>query len=188
MRRLRVILLWALAILSSSAQGEIVIDGDVIEFRGNLRPGDIPTVVRMDQRVFADEAAAVPVCTDADFAAFRCRSQYNDALEPISVQEALAGYDQERHGAERWLARHRGNDLSPGNEADIEVPGEFESTFGSGGEKGIEPGRSIRDVEKDLILKTLEHVQGDKDRAARCLGISVRTLYNRLSEYDDPSD
>lgn len=42
---------------------------------------------------------------------------------------------------------------------------------------------SMYDMEKDLILKTLENTGGNRTHAARILGISVRTLRNRLREY-----
>jgi DNA-binding NtrC family response regulator len=45
------------------------------------------------------------------------------------------------------------------------------------------PGMSIKDVEKTLIEKTLEHFDGNKTQTAEALGISLKTLYNRLSEY-----
>jgi DNA-binding NtrC family response regulator len=48
---------------------------------------------------------------------------------------------------------------------------------------GITPGRSIRDVERDLILLTLKHYGGNKRATADTLGISLKTLYNRLNEY-----
>jgi DNA-binding NtrC family response regulator len=44
-------------------------------------------------------------------------------------------------------------------------------------------GASIADAERDLIRITLEHHDGDRTRTAQALGISVRTLYNRLKEY-----
>jgi two-component system response regulator AtoC len=44
-------------------------------------------------------------------------------------------------------------------------------------------GKTIREVERDLILSTLEHVAGNKHQAAKLLGISVKTLYSRLSVY-----
>jgi DNA-binding NtrC family response regulator len=50
---------------------------------------------------------------------------------------------------------------------------------------GLQPGRSIRDVERELILKTLKHFDGDKKTAADTLGISLKTLYNRLNEYQE---
>ena len=44
------------------------------------------------------------------------------------------------------------------------------------------PGR-IKDLEKDIILKTLKEVNGNKTQAARILGVSVRTIRNKLHEY-----
>lgn len=41
----------------------------------------------------------------------------------------------------------------------------------------------IREMEKDLILRTLEEVDGNKTRAAKILGVSVRTIRNKLNEY-----
>jgi DNA-binding NtrC family response regulator len=48
---------------------------------------------------------------------------------------------------------------------------------------GIHVGRAISDVERELIFKTLDHFDGDKKAAADMLGISLKTLYNRLNEY-----
>jgi two-component system, NtrC family, response regulator AtoC len=42
---------------------------------------------------------------------------------------------------------------------------------------------SIREAERRLILMTLEHMEGRKDRTAEALGVSIKTLYNRLHEY-----
>jgi DNA-binding NtrC family response regulator len=44
-------------------------------------------------------------------------------------------------------------------------------------------GRTVADVERDLILDTLDHCLGNRTHAARILGISIRTLRNKLSEY-----
>ncbi|MCX7339948.1 MAG: sigma-54 dependent transcriptional regulator [Hyphomicrobiales bacterium] len=44
-------------------------------------------------------------------------------------------------------------------------------------------GRTVADVERDLILDTLDHCLGNRTHAARILGISIRTLRNKLNEY-----
>jgi DNA-binding NtrC family response regulator len=44
-------------------------------------------------------------------------------------------------------------------------------------------GTSIGEMERRLILATLEHFEGDKKRAASVLRISLKTLYNRINEY-----
>ena len=50
--------------------------------------------------------------------------------------------------------------------------------------------QTVAEMEKDLILRTLEKTQNNKTRAAEILGISSRTLRNKLKEYslDDGSD
>jgi DNA-binding NtrC family response regulator len=45
------------------------------------------------------------------------------------------------------------------------------------------PNGKIADMEKELILKTLKDVNGNKTRAAHLLGVSVRTIRNKLNEY-----
>lgn len=47
----------------------------------------------------------------------------------------------------------------------------------------IPVGSSLAEIEKKLILATLNHCDGRKERAARILGICPKTLYNRLREY-----
>jgi two-component system response regulator FlrC len=44
-------------------------------------------------------------------------------------------------------------------------------------------GRTVADVERDLILDTLNHCLGNRTHAANILGISIRTLRNKLREY-----
>ncbi len=45
------------------------------------------------------------------------------------------------------------------------------------------PGRSLKEVEKEMILRTLEETGGNRTRAAQILGISRRTLQLKLKEY-----
>ncbi|MEZ5980516.1 MAG: sigma-54 dependent transcriptional regulator [Planctomycetota bacterium] len=47
----------------------------------------------------------------------------------------------------------------------------------------IVPGTPIAEMEKRLVVATLEHTSGDKREAAKLLGISLKTLYNRLNSY-----
>jgi DNA-binding NtrC family response regulator len=44
-------------------------------------------------------------------------------------------------------------------------------------------GRTVADVERDLIIDTLDHCLGNRTHAAKILGISIRTLRNKLNEY-----
>jgi len=45
-------------------------------------------------------------------------------------------------------------------------------------------GRRVAEVEQNLILDTLDHCLGNRTQAARILGISIRTLRNKLNEYE----
>jgi DNA-binding NtrC family response regulator len=47
----------------------------------------------------------------------------------------------------------------------------------------LKVGTSLADAERRLIMATLTHFAGDKRRAAETLGISLKTLYNRLNSY-----
>ncbi len=46
-------------------------------------------------------------------------------------------------------------------------------------------GRTVADVERDLIIDTLQHCLGNRTHAANILGISIRTLRNKLRQYID---
>ncbi len=46
-------------------------------------------------------------------------------------------------------------------------------------------GRTVADVERELILDTLDHTWGNRTHAANILGISIRTLRNKLNQYSD---
>jgi two-component system response regulator AtoC len=48
---------------------------------------------------------------------------------------------------------------------------------------GMQVGMSLADIERHFILATLEHFGGDKRKAAEVLGISLKTIYNRLNNY-----
>ena len=54
-----------------------------------------------------------------------------------------------------------------------------------GQQEGLSPGTTVAEAEQQLILKTLEHCDQNRTRAAELLGISVRTLRNKLNEYRD---
>jgi DNA-binding NtrC family response regulator len=49
-------------------------------------------------------------------------------------------------------------------------------------------GISLAEAERRLIVATLERCQGNKTRAATILGVSLKTLYNRINEYRALSD
>ena len=55
---------------------------------------------------------------------------------------------------------------------------------GDGGESvSFHIGTTVEEAEKGLILRTLQHTRNNKTRAAEILGISLKTLHNKLKEY-----
>ncbi len=71
------------------------------------------------------------------------------------------------------------------------VPGSAPATPPGGG-GGAQPaavqglvGRTVAEVERDLIIGTLSHCLGNRTHAANILGISIRTLRNKLKQYSE---
>jgi DNA-binding NtrC family response regulator len=51
----------------------------------------------------------------------------------------------------------------------------------------VRVGSTINEVERRLIMATLQQCGGNREKAAEMLGISLKTLYNRLREYESQS-
>lgn len=101
-----------------------------------------------------------------------------EALDALQQYEWPGNVRQLRHAVER---------------AYIVSEGEIErdafllagSSGADSGDLGITLGMSLREVEERVIMATLEQFEGDKKETAAILGISLKTLYNRLREYED---
>ncbi len=65
-----------------------------------------------------------------------------------------------------------------GQDNSIQNPGGVETMIG----------RTIADVERDMILNTLDHCLGNRTHAANILGISIRTLRNKLNQYKEDGE
>jgi len=110
--------------------------------------------------------------------AFRWSSEQLDILKnnnwPGNVREL-------RH------AIHRAFIMSDANSQQLQLPDSFISPFSSEAKKSsaVSAGQTIEDLEKELIRVTLDKVDGNKTQAAEMLGISTKTLYNRLHVYGD---
>jgi DNA-binding NtrC family response regulator len=102
-----------------------------------------------------------------------------------SCMEVLKGYHwpgnvrQLRNVIERALIVTQGS-LIGAADLPLEVTRPSRST---GSTFEVTLGSSLDDVEQELIERTLEHMKGNKARAAEILGISLKTLYNRLERY-----
>jgi len=64
-----------------------------------------------------------------------------------------------------------------------EITGDRPPQVGDSDVLEVQVGMSIAEAERRLIVATLEDVDGNKKRAAEVLGVSLKTLYNRLKAY-----
>ena len=65
----------------------------------------------------------------------------------------------------------------------VPVPDGASTSPSDGPRLEVEIGVSVDEVERRLILATLDASDGNKERAASTLGISLKTLYNKLNKY-----
>ncbi|WP_439815541.1 sigma-54-dependent transcriptional regulator FlbD [Zavarzinia sp. CC-PAN008] len=65
------------------------------------------------------------------------------------------------------------------------VAGAASAVISAAGSTRTLVGRTVADVERDLIIDTLSHCLGNRTHAANILGISIRTLRNKLKQYGD---
>ena len=79
---------------------------------------------------------------------------------------------------ERTVILHWGEDLLPEHLV-LEEMREDREVKGSLAKESS----SVKEMEKKLILRTLDELEGNRTHAAKALGISIRTLRNKLSEY-----
>ncbi|MEA2601931.1 MAG: hypothetical protein QOF89_2923 [Acidobacteriota bacterium] len=66
------------------------------------------------------------------------------------------------------------------------LPREVGGDFGGTRSLNFQVGTSIEEVERRLIMATLEAHGGNKRKTADILGVSLKTLYNRLNTYREP--
>lgn len=98
----------------------------------------------------------------------------------------LNNYDWPGNVRELRHTIHRAFIMNNPESGELLLPAELASPFARERKKtqGLIPGKTIEEVERELIALTLEQVDGDKPRAAEMLGVSLKTLYNRLNTYE----
>ena len=114
--------------------------------------------------------------------------EYNRSYEWSAEQiQRLTDYDWPGNIREMRHAIHRAFIMSDPDNNSLSLPKDFRSPFSSITEKqhNLSAGRTIEDVERELIKVTLDDVDGNKSLAAKMLGISTKTLYNRLHAYGE---
>jgi len=79
-----------------------------------------------------------------------------------------------------------GDEWLPGEVATSNGSGHV-TAIGSGDAISVPVGSSIAQAERQLILATFAHCGRNKERTAAVLGVSLKTLYNRLKEFSSES-
>jgi two-component system response regulator FlrC len=132
------------------------------------RPGDVELLTHHFLRKFADEYAR-PV-----------HSVSHAALSWLKEQEWRGNVRELKNVIERAVL------ISSRNNLEVQ---DFWEDGGGGMEKdrqaeGAEPASfCLRHMEQRMISRALEKTQGNRTHAAKMLGISIRTLRNKLNEY-----
>ena len=135
------------------------------------RTEDIPPLVDLFIRQFASaNGKAIVGADDACLEALKARSW------PGNVREL-------RNVIERAVIVSRGPLLTLADLPPEPVHNGRSKEKPSGVSPVLPVGTPLREVERELILKTLERVGGNRLKAAQILGISPRTLYNKLERY-----
>lgn len=111
------------------------------------------------------------------------------APKPFSKKalDALLSYEWRGNVRELQNMMHRAVLLASESEIQIEDLGliSSEGEIMQEGHGEILVGKTVAEVEKELILGTLDHCLGNRTHASHILGISIRTLRNKLKEYEE---
>jgi DNA-binding NtrC family response regulator len=105
----------------------------------------------------------------------------DDALEAIRSHHWPGNLRELRNVIERSVIVAKGGRI---RKEDL-PPSVFSQKVRSSGEpaSGFPVGTTVDEAEKNLILKTLDATGQNKTRAAEILGISLKTLHNKLKKY-----
>ncbi len=162
--------------LTDLAQNNIIRED--IYFRLAVFPIDIPALRDRKEDIPLLANAFLEQLNDENGTAFNWN---NDQLKELQSYDWPGNVRELRH------AIHRAFIMSDPQTSDITLPDNLESPFSKvnsqTNDKQVSAGQTIEEVEKELIHATLDKVQGNKTLAAQMLGISTKTLYNRLNAY-----
>ncbi|MEK9751723.1 MAG: sigma-54 dependent transcriptional regulator [Rhodospirillaceae bacterium] len=141
----------------------------------NERPNDIPVLAAHFAKKYA-EVNGVPE-----------RTLGADALAMLKGHAWPGNVRELENTMHRAVLLASGDEIGP--DAIMLGEGGTAGRTNGGGERGGDGvqrvGRTVADVERELIIDTLQHCLGNRTHAANILGISIRTLRNKLKIYGD---
>ncbi|MGC1508915.1 sigma-54-dependent Fis family transcriptional regulator [Ketobacter sp. MCCC 1A13808] len=109
----------------------------------------------------------------------------------LTIDEAsmarLQNYSWPGNVRELRHAIHRSFIMTDPGQDNLQLPDDLSSPFSKElpTTPSLAAGKTIQEMEKELIMATLAEVNDDKPKAATMLGISLKTLYNRLNQYEN---
>lgn len=127
----------------------------------------------------------IPLLVKYFLAAFNQEYGQDIGVSDASLQR-LMSYDWPGNVRELRHAIHRAYIMADQRNNLLVLPENLTSPFSKvvpQASMGIQVGKTVEEVERELIESTLDHFGGDKKQAADILGISLKTLYNRLNSY-----
>lgn len=101
-----------------------------------------------------------------------------EALQTLAQMDWKGNVRELENVIERAVLRCKSDQISP---ADLFLPGI--SLQQPSAATDFSPTTTLKEMEKQIIFNALDHTNGNRTHAAEILGISVRTLRNKLNEY-----
>ena len=145
------------------------------------RPDDIELLCSHFLRAMAQEEGGLPLQpTAAALHALRAYRWPGNVRELRNAMQRAHVMAEGLFITDEWLPTNRPENLAA-EQGDTYVGA---SRGGESLEGGFLPGTSLADAEQQLILRTLQHFDNHKERTAAALGISLKTLYNKLKGYE----
>jgi DNA-binding NtrC family response regulator len=136
-----------------------------------------------------DRKEDIPLLTQTFLEEFSEKHKKTVRLLDPPVQEALCGYAwpgnirELRNVIERAVIVSRTDRLSL-----TDLPTQLNQDPDTTPTIEMSLGIPLAEAEKELLLQTLKFTGGNKSQAAKMLGISLKTLYNKLERYGLPSE
>ena len=127
------------------------------------RSGDIPLLADFFCRRYARAFGKAGICCSPA------------AVQVLSEQSWPGNVRELENAIQRAVALSAGPVLEPDDLLSLNTPAPCEPVSS--------PGMTVREMERQLIQKTLADTGGNRTHAARLLGISLRTLRNKLNEF-----
>jgi len=142
-------------------------------------------IVRVRLPALAERTDDIPALANHFTARFASALGLGDRVLTTEALEKLKGYHWPGNVRELENVIHRAVVFAEGEQItgnDIDVP-EIAVDAAETEASDALVGRTVAEVERALILGTLRHCAGNRTQAADILGISVRTLRNKIRQY-----